>query len=149
VGLGRTGTIVLDRGADTVLEVEIAEFTAELILGPSADITELMMSFCLEDEVRVEVNLFCPSPEFLLLEPVKEEEEEEEIADWTAVLILGWMAARICEMMSDCDRRDPELLLLTPVDVVWTSSTPAKGPVHGPGLFLNSTAPLATSLVSE
>jgi len=145
--LGRTGTMVLGLGTEAVLEVEIAEFTAELILGPSADITELMMSFCLEDEVRVEVNLFCPSPEFLLLEPVKE--EEEEIADWTAVLILGWMAARICEMMSDCDRRDPELLLLTPVDVVWTSSTPAKGPVHGPGLFLNSTAPLATSLVSE
>jgi len=145
--LGRTGTIVLGLGTEAVLEVEIAEFTAELILGPSADITELMMSFCLEDEVRVEVNLFCPSPEFLLLEPVKE--EEDEIADWTAVLILGWMAARICEMMSDCDRRDPELVLLTPVDVVWPSSTPAKGPVHGPGLFLNSTAPLATSLVSE
>lgn len=121
--------------------------TAELILGPSAEMTELMMSSCLEDEARVEVKLFRPSPEFLLAEPVKE--EEEEIADWTAVLILGWMAARICEMMSDCDRRDPELLLLTPVDVVWTSSTPAKGPVHGPGLFLNSTAPLATSLVSE
>jgi len=62
MGLGRTGTIVLDRGAETVLDVEIAEFTAELILGPSANITELMMSFCLE--VRVEVNLFCPSPEF-------------------------------------------------------------------------------------
>lgn len=127
--------------------MEIAELTAELILGPSAEMTELMMSSCLEDEVRVEVKLFRPSPEFLLAEPVKE--EEEEIADWTAVLILGWMAARICAMMSDCDRRDPELVLLTPVDVVWASSTPAKGPVHGPGLFLNSTAPLATSLVSE
>jgi len=77
--LGRTGTMVLDLGTEAVLEVEIAEFTAELILGPSADMTELMMSFCLEDEVRDEVNLFCPSPELLLLEPVKE--EEEEIAD--------------------------------------------------------------------
>jgi len=81
--------------------VEIAEFTAEVILGPSEEMTELMMSFCPEDEVRVEVKLFRPSPEFLLAEPVKE--EEEEIADWTAVLILGWMAARICLMMSDCD----------------------------------------------
>lgn len=94
----------------------------------------------------MEEKLLCPSPEFLVAGPVK---EEEEIADWTAVLILGWMAARICAMRSDCDRRELELVLLTLVDVVWTSSTPARGPVHGPGLFLNSTAPLATSLVSE
>jgi len=136
---------VLVLGTALYLKDEMAEFTADGIFGPNEEITLLIMMSC--PVVRVEVNLFCPSPEFLLLEPVKE--EEDEIADWTAVLILGWMAARICEMMSDCDRRDPELVLLTPVDVVWPSSTPAKGPVHGPGLFLNSTAPLATSLVSE
>jgi len=86
-------------GTELYLKEEIAEFTADGIFGPKEEITLLIMMSC--PVVRVEVKLFRPSPEFLLAEPVKE--EEEEIADWTAVLILGWMAARICLMMSDCD----------------------------------------------
>lgn len=45
LGLGRTGMEVLALGTDTVLEVDIAEFTADWILGPSEEMTELMMSF--------------------------------------------------------------------------------------------------------
>jgi len=47
-------------GTVLYLKDEMAEFTADGIFGPSEEITLLIMMSC--PVVRVEVNLFCPSP---------------------------------------------------------------------------------------
>merc|ERR1711892_1339859 len=65
-----------------------------------------------------------------------------EIADWTAPLICGWIALRICAIRSDWERpvdEDDE----DPEGADEEEETPARGPVQGWGIFLCSicTAP--------
>merc|ERR1719481_1805465 len=106
------------------------------------------MLSCPKDELRVLEKLLRPSPELEL--EMEEEDWEAPTAEATAESILGSRAAMICAMMSACDRL-PLLgfLAATAAPVLDTSSTPARGPVHAPGISLICTAPFSTSLVSE
>ena len=59
----------------------------------------------------------------------------EPTAELTAEVIRGWRAPMIWEIRSDWDTPEPLLVVATTLAAV-ASSTPAWGPVHGPGMFL-------------
>jgi len=145
----------LETGAD--LEEEIAELTAELILGCRLEMMFLTRPPWLEPKPELEPNLdpeLKPPPpmrgdtelirgateteltlgdtEKLFWRKPVEPLELEDMAPWTAEDIWGWMEARIWAIRSDWDR--PEGLAwplpeVTPEPAPATSSIPARGPL--------------------
>lgn len=132
------------------LDEEMAELTAELILGWRLEMMFLTRPLWLEPNPEPELTRRTEATGTRGATGIRGAtatgRELAEIAPWTAEDIWGWMEARIWAIRSDWER--PEGLGARPETApLPTSSMPARGPSQPTGMFLIWTAPGWTSLV--